>query len=316
MKLKEALHYFLLVDRAGQTQTTYSRVLTRFAEQIGPGRPLDLIRPEDLDAYVHELRSRTHRYEDHPTRPTEEGPLALATVHKHTKTIRVFFNWCVDRGYIRESPARFLVNRRPVRPLGQGKAATDAEVTEILAAARYKPRDWAVVLLLAQSGCRAGDIAGLTMNGLDLDDCKAVVDGKGDKRRTIYFGSETADAIRAWLTKRPQVDHDYVFTSARGHGALKVASVSQIVRRLSLVAGLERSLGAHSIRHFVGMKMARMHVAPTIIQHYLGHSDVTITMGYIASVDEGDLRAAGQLLSLSRADAPGRNNLKEIPPTE
>lgn len=298
MELQEALRLFLQVDHAQSTRNTYRRVLQPFVTSIGPGRPLELIRPEDIDAYVFSLRQRKVKYAGHPTRPNEEAPLASATVYKHIKTIKRFFNWCVERELLTQSPTRFLVNRRPVRPLGEGKAATDEEVFRILDAARYKPRDLAILLLLVQSGARAGEVARLKISDLNLDECSAIVDGKGDKRRRIWFGQEAADAIRAWLERRPDVDHEHVFISwGTGRGPLTATGVSQIPRRLSRVCGLKRTLGAHAFRHFVGMSLARGKVPLTVIQHWLGHTDPQITMQYIRSIEPADIDAARDLLA-------------------
>lgn len=295
MTLEEVLFLFLRADRRPQTTETYSRTLRPFVAAIGPQRPLSLITPEDLDAYVITLRERGFKYGDHPTRPTVAAPLSASTVYKHIKTMKTFFNWCVKRGYVEISPARFLVGRRPGLPLGQGKAATDREVELLLAAARFKLRERAIVLLLARSGCRAGELATLEIADLDLGTCGAFVTGKGGHRRRIYFDEETAEALQAWLARRPAVGHSYVFAAKTGGAPLSPQSVSQIIRRLCRTAGL-RSLGAHSFRHRVGLTFARQRVAPRVTQAYLGHSDITITLSYYQDVDENDLRAAGSLL--------------------
>lgn len=299
MELKEALEQFLLLDRAWSTRDTYRKILVRFVDDIGPGRPLDLVRPEDVHAYILKLRDRNHKWETHPTRRRVDEPLSAATVYKHVKTVKRFFNWCVERGYVSLSPARYVSCRRPVQPLGEGKAATENEISAILEQACKKPRDWAVVLLLAQSGARASEVAGLKIKNLVLADNRAIVDGKGSKRREIFFLPETAAALRAWLAVRPDdAPHDYVFTSTRGHGKLNPQAISQITRRLSHAAGLERDLGAHAFRHYVGTKLARERVALPIIQAWLGHSDPVITMQYQRSLDGDDIRAAGTVLTI------------------
>jgi len=295
MTLEEALTNFLHVNRAPQTNETYRRFLTRFVRAIGPERPLELITPEDLDAYVTTMRSAQELYATHPLRPTEHRPMASTTVYRNVKMIKSFFNWCEKRGYLTQSPARFLVNRRPGRPLGQGKAATDEEVELLLLAARFKPRDRAMLLVLVHSGCRAGELAGLRIKNLELELNSALVDGKGDKRRRIYFDEETSEALRAWLELRPDTSHDYVFLSLRTREPLTAAAVSQAIRRLCRTAGI-RSLGAHSLRHRVGLKFARARVAPRVTQAYLGHTNVMITLSYYQDVDESDLRIAGELL--------------------
>jgi len=297
MKLKEALQHFLVADRAPQTQTTYEKFYPRFAAAIGLERPLHLIHPTDLDAYVHDLRHQVVKYATHPRRPREHGRLSPATITKRIKMIKTFFNWCVTRGYLDHSPARFLSPQPPKQNIGEGKAISAAEVTALLEAARDKPRDHAIVLLLSQSGCRAGDVAGLRISNLVLSRCRAIVDGKGNKRRTIYFGTETAEAIQKWLESRPTgVKHNYVFTSTRGHGPLKSDSVSQIIRRLCKAAGLDRSRGTHCFRHYVATTLARANVSPTVIQAYLGHSNVSTTIGYCATVADEDIHAAAELL--------------------
>ncbi|MFA7386065.1 MAG: hypothetical protein WCZ87_00235 [Thiohalobacteraceae bacterium] len=153
MQLQEALRLYLLVDRAVSTQQTYERLLSRLVADIGPRRHLDRITPEDLDAYIADLRGQRVKYAAHPTRPIVEEPLASATIGKWIKTVKAFFNWCTERELIDRSPARYLSNRRPPR-VGQGKAARAEEVFEVLAAARYKPRDRAVVWLLSSQSMR------------------------------------------------------------------------------------------------------------------------------------------------------------------
>jgi integrase len=273
--------------------------LSRFVEEIGPGRPLDLLTPEDLDAYFYDLRQRNIRYADHAKRPPEQGKLSDATIYKHSKTIKVFFNWCIKRGYLQQSPARFLEIRRPDQNPA-GKAATDTEVGEILGAARYKPRDWAMVLLLAQSGCRAGDVAGLHLADLELLDNSAIVRaGKGGKRRRIYFGPETSQAIQDYLEKRPDVEHDYVFVGVRGD-PLTSAAVSQMIRRRCNDADLDRSLGAHAFRHYVVKKLLGAGRDPRIVRDYVGHTDVSVTMRYGAEVYDSELRDATREFSLNK----------------
>jgi site-specific recombinase XerD len=309
MKLEEAFRLFMLVDRAEKTQAAYERFLGSFVADVGPARPLDLIRPEDLDAFMSDMRRQPAKYADHPKRPTESKPLSTATIYKRTKMLRAFFNWCVERGFLRQSPARFLSARKPPA-IGQGKAATEAEVAAIIDAARNKPRDYAIVQLLAQSGCRAGDVVSLQLSRLNLAERYAFVDGKGSKRRKIVFGAEAAAALVDWLEVRPaDVAHDYVFTSTRGHGQLSPASVSQLLRRLCKVARLDRSLGAHSFRHYVAMKLARAHVAPTVIQAYLGHSNISTTLGYCTSIDDTDLHDASSVLG-------GKGGKKQKPASE
>jgi len=227
------------------------------------------------------------------------------------KMIKTFFKWCVDHHHLAESPADFLVNKRPVRPLGQGKACTDEELDLLLVAAQFKPRDLALLTLLAESACRAGEAATLKIQDLNLEKMVATVTGKGDIRRQILFFEPAQEALRAWLEIRPDASHDYVFLSMRDHSPLSSRAITEIIRRLSRTAGLTRALGAHSLRHRVGLKFARERVAPRIAQHYLGHSNITTTLEYYQDVDESDLRNAGRLLE--NRDGTWQEEIKQNP---
>jgi len=303
MKLKDALEAFLLVDRAESTRRMYSRFLTAFVNSIGPDRALEVVTSADIAGFVNDMRQRKVKYENHEWRPRMQGPLSSTTIYKNVKMIKTFFKWCVDHHYLAESPADFLVNKKPVRPLGQGKACTDEELEKMLDIVRHKPRDRAILMLIAYSGCRAGEAAGLQIQDLDLGDTSAYVNGKGDMRRRIYFGEDTSEALAEWLAIRPAAAHDYVFTSVRDdHAPLSAWAISNVIRRISKDAGLKRTLGAHSLRHRVGLTFARGRVAPRVAQFYLGHTNIQTTLEYYQDVDESDLRRAGQLLGPEASD--------------
>ncbi len=301
MRLQEAVDNYLRVDRAESTSETYRKVLYRFAQFAGPQKPLERVTPEEVDAYIYDLRHATTKYADHPKRPTEAKPLSDATIYKIAKTLKAFFNWSIKRGYLPESPARFLVVRRP-DDNPAGKAASPNEVSEIIGAAYYKPRDRAIVLLLAQSGARAGEVAGLRLVDLDLGNLRAfVLNPKNGESRYIYFEQDAADAMLAWLKKRPEIDHDYVFVSWRDHQPLHPSAVSQMIRRRCGDADLERTIGSHAFRHFVAKTLFNEGEDPRVIRDYLGHKSLEITWKYGASVHDEDLHRAAKRLKITQS---------------
>lgn len=303
MKLIEALERFLNTNYTEQTRDTYAKFLRRFVAAIGPERPLELISSDDIDAYVGEMHRVKIKYADHTRRPPVKEPLSASTIYNRVKMIKTFFTWCVERQFLTKSPAAHLKNSRPVLPIKRKKAATNKELETVLAACRFKPRDRALVLLLAESGCRAGEASTLRISDLDLVDFTAYVVGKGNIERQIYFFEDTAEALREWLAKRPETNHDYVFTSTRGeHNRLSPRAISEVIRRLCATTELPRKLGSHSLRHRVGLTMGREGVPPRVTQHYLGHSSIRTTLEYYQDVDDIDLRRAGRLASPTQKD--------------
>lgn len=299
MNVQEALDHFLTTHRSPQTRQTYFKFLSKFVNDIGPKRHLEVVSREDIDTYISDMCQRRTKYADHPTRPIEYEPLSAATIYKNVKMIKTFFKWCVRRSYLAESPADHVANSKPGRPLGLGKAIADREVEALLAAARFKPRNYAIVRLLTSSGCRAGELAELRLRNLDLDRRHAYVNGKGNEWRYIYFDDATVEALNAWLEERPKISTDHVFVSTgKNPRPLTAAAVSQVIRRLCHTAHLGRGWGAHSFRHRVGSKFSKARIAPRVTQAYLGHKNITVTLVYYQDVDESDLHEAGKLLSI------------------
>lgn len=226
---------------------------------LGSERSIGDVRPVDLVAYAHTLREKS--YSD-------------ATRRKHIKSLKTFFNWLVKIEVLETSPARFLRQEKLKPYVDRDKAMSDPELRKLLEYARWKPRDYALILFLADTGCRAGGAAGLKLEHLDLVNRRATVMEKGEQTRPVKFGRATCRALAQWLQKRPTVG-GYIFS--RDGSPIQAKNLSQVVRRDCLAAGL-RSLGSHSLRHRKGHQMADARIAPSIAARALGHKDVMTTM--------------------------------------
>ena len=60
-------------------------------------------------------------------------------------------------------------------------------------------RDLAVICLLADSGIRRAELAGLHLDDVDFDRKTVTVLGKGRRPRLVPFGAKTAQALDRWL---------------------------------------------------------------------------------------------------------------------
>lgn len=99
-------------------------------------------------------------------------------------------------------------------------------------------RDNALVLFLADTGCRVDGLVGLRLADLDLDACQALVIEKGDKARRVFFSEATRAALLAWLAIRPALT-DYVWvklTHKKVGLGMTTGTVKEVLRRLKLPA--------------------------------------------------------------------------------
>jgi integrase len=76
-------------------------------------------------------------------------------------------------------------------------------------------RDYAILLLLARLGLRAGEIAFLKLDDIDWDAATLSVRGKGGQVHVLPLPSEVGKAIAAYLRKRPACTSRRVFLRAR-----------------------------------------------------------------------------------------------------
>ena len=63
-------------------------------------------------------------------------------------------------------------------------------------------RDEAMIRLLLDCGLRVSELCALTVDGVDLDQGMALVRGKGNKVRPVYFGARTARAVDRYVRMR------------------------------------------------------------------------------------------------------------------
>lgn len=289
--LADVLHSYLLIDRSPATNLNYKRTLTRLIEAIGPARDIALVTGPDLADYTHKLLERG---------------IKRSSAGEYTRAIRTFFAWCVRQGFITRNPAEILrIRKDSVDPLHSRAMPTDALKALVAYTRVTSPRNYAILLFLADTGCRAGGIASLTLDHLDLEERIAWLLEKGGRWHKAYFGEETADALRRWLAVRGECNHNHVFTTSRGRGSepLKTYTFSELIRRLSLrVVG--KAYGPHSIRHAVGHALAKRNLPPSVVQRKLGHSSPDITIGNYYPKDDDYLRQVSDTYALIALEEP------------
>lgn len=285
MNLQRAIDLFLDQYKPS-TRESFQYPLKYMQDFLGPGRPVDAIRPDMLVEYANTLNHRDY---------------APATIRKHIKAIKTFFNWLVRIDALTKTPAHAIKQKTVSQTIDRDKAMTERELNTILDYVRYKPRDHALILFLADTGCRAGGAANLTIDDIDLERCTARVTEKGEKTRPVIYGNDCARAIRIWLIKRPATAGRYVFS--RKHNPISAAQVSKIVRRACKKVGV-RSLGSHSLRHRKGHQLADNRVAPSVAATAMGHSDPLVTLRHYYPQDWERAEDALRELTIQRTRKP------------
>lgn len=181
-----------------------------------------------------------------------------------------------------------------VRLSGLPKRLETHEVKRILDACDRSTaagrRNYAIMLLLARLGIRAGEAAGLRLDDIDWRSGEVVVRGKGRAHR-LPLPDAVGDAIVAYLKDgRPAMaDTRAVFvTTLPPPRALGRGAVCQLVVRMAEVAGVGH-VNAHRLRHTLASEMLAGGADLPAIGQVLGHRMMEATAIY-AKCDRETLR--------------------------
>lgn len=286
LTLNAALDLFLMVERAEATNKHYRKFLGKLFEGMGAERPLSDV------TYIELLQVTS----DHRAR------LSPSSAQQYLLVMKVFFNWAVNAKLIDVSPADQLKLKSPNLEVSTSRAIPPEDLEKLLAVTSEHPRDFAILMLLADSGIRRGSLVKLTIPQLSLEDGAAYnLWAKGDKRYNAYFTQATAEALRGWLKVRPTCNHDFVFVGYGEHRPLLPESISAMLRNRCREAGIQL-WGPHALRHAVGHLYARNGVPISVTALKLGHSNPGVTMRFYYPRDENAVRQASQQFSLVGED--------------
>lgn len=201
-------------------------------------------------------------------------------------TLRAFLRFCFITGVTERDLTGATLAIRSAQPsrLPIGVSANDlaALLTACDRGTVLGRREYAVLVLLARLGLRAGEVARLRLEDIDWYRGEVLIRGKGNRDERLPLPHEVGEALVDYLKRSRPTGHDLreVFIAARApRRPLTRNSVGFIVNRACLRAGLE-PFGAHRLRHTLGEQMVTAGVAFAVIGQVLRHTDPLTTAGY------------------------------------
>ena len=229
--------------------------------------------------------------------------LAPSSVGGRLAAIRSMYRHALRHGRIEADPLAGV--RAPRRPSRLPRVLTVGEAESLVTAPRRLAgrdealvrRDAAMLELLYASGMRISELAGLSLDRLDLDRRRLRVTGKGNKERQLLFGSPAAAALRAYLEAgRPALaargdgDSRAVFLNANGAG-LSIRGARLIIGRWVAAAGSPVRTSPHTLRHSFATHLLEGGADLRVVQELLGHVNLQTTQIY-THLSDAALRTA------------------------
>jgi site-specific recombinase XerD len=209
-----------------------------------------------------------------------------ATVSWRLGTLSVFIKFCQEkrRKYIDDSV--YIKKRwKPKIPKPLPKYLDEDELARTkIAADKQKLRDRAIFGFTLDSGCRVGEVAGLELRNVDLENRTAVIKGKGRKVRQVHFSEKSGMLLEKVIENHPRSDVT-VFLNKDGN-RMHERSFQNIMIKIGAEAGLAKKLMPHQIRHTFATRLLNKGAPLEFISEELGHSNISTTTIYARVLDK------------------------------
>jgi site-specific recombinase XerD len=229
--------------------------------------------------------------------------LAPSSVAGRLAAIRSLYRHALRNGRIQTDP---LVGvRAPRRPSRLPRVLSEDEAAELVTAPRrlasrdeaLARRDAAILELLYATGMRISELAGLTLDRVDLARRRLRVIGKGTKERDLLFGAPAEAALRGYLAearpvlaKRGSGPGSAVFLNANGQ-PLSARGARLVLERWVSAAGAPDRTSPHTLRHSFATHLLEGGADLRVVQELLGHANLQTTQVY-THLSDAALRSA------------------------
>ncbi|MBL4711703.1 MAG: tyrosine-type recombinase/integrase [Gammaproteobacteria bacterium] len=156
------------------------------------------------------------------------------------------------------------------------------------------PRDLCLFVLGINTAFRASELLSITVGQVEhscLGDLLEIKQRKTGKYRAVALNRSAITAIRFWLNAYPESHRrpeSALFRSRTGE-ALKVPTVTRMVKKWAEMAGLRGNYGSHSLRKTWGYhQRVQMSTAVPILMEAFGHSNQKQTLDYLG-IQSGEI---------------------------
>jgi len=213
---------------------------------------------------------------------------ATSSISRLISSLRKFYQWLVRQNIQKINPMLEIDSPKKRRSLPV--ALTVDEINHLLDQPNTNKklglRDRALLETLYATGIRVSELINLKFNDLHEELKLIKVFGKGSKERLIPI-SEVAlswidsykEKVRDPLILKVGKNCDFIFLNSRGT-ALTRQAVWQIIKKYCNMAGIQKNVTPHTLRHTFATHLLENGADLRVVQEILGHSDISTTQIY------------------------------------
>jgi len=212
--------------------------------------------------------------------------LLASSLARRLVSIKVFFRYLLAEGLVEYDVSSVMCGPRLAKFLPD--MLSNVEVDLLLRVFRGKDklvrRNAVIMEVLYSSGLRVSELADLLVENVKFERKVLQVVGKGNKERVVPMGRVAQKRLHRYLGEvRPLLDKTgcgvHLFLSINGK-RLTRERLWGIVKEAARLAGIERNIYPHMLRHSFASHLLAGGADLRVIQEMLGHADISTTQIY------------------------------------
>ena len=221
------------------------------------------------------------------------APRSQARIISGVKSLFKFL--CLD-GYREDDPSELLEAPKIGRHLPDVLSVDEIDniIKQINLSLPEGQRNRAMIETMYSCGLRVSELCSLKMEDLFLEEGFIRVTGKGSKQRLVPISDRAIHEINLYLMDRCHIDikpgaEPFLFLSIRRGRPLSRIMVFDIVKNLTTMAGINKTVSPHTFRHSFATHLLEGGANLRAIQCMLGHEKISTTEIY-THIDRSRLR--------------------------
>ena len=291
----------------------FSNYIQRMFEDIGPAE-VNQVMIEKFMQWLYDKETTASKQESFLYEKSSQARIL--------SSIRSFYNYLLMTDAIEILPTEFIATPKAGKHLPDTLSVEeiDALISVIDPSTAKGVRDRAILETLYSCGLRVSELTSLGMGDLFFGGGYIRVIGKGDKQRLVPISATARERIMQWIDHREQYatkkeskkeskkepakegkrrsikskSSDTLFLNNRG-SALTRVMVFTIIRQAAELAGIDKTISPHTLRHSFATHLLEGGASIRQVQEMLGHESITTTEIY-THLDKSRLRSTIELI--------------------
>lgn len=251
--------------RATATILAYSKDLDQLIEFLATLGVTDVttITTENLEGFKNDLSSKQY---------------TLKSISRKLNSVKSLFKYLLSANIVTSSPANGVAH--PKYEITPPHVLSPLEYRALRDACRDDVRMYAIVEILLQTGLRIGELAGIQLQDITLEQSTLKIRAfESHDSRRVPLNKTAKEAIEMYVKERPKTKNTTLFITKTGNPFL-IRNIRTAINRYFRIAGIEGAK-VNDLRHTFIVEQLKAGVPLVDLSKMIGHKRLSTTEKYL-----------------------------------